>query len=81
MLVLAGLGALVAGWRHRAEVLTAAALLAGWFWITLGIATLSSRAVWPISTGVLLIAGCGIRFTAGVAWAGLYVLTRKRPNA
>lgn len=67
-----------AAWAVRAELLTSAALLAGWALLTWGVALLTSPKVWPLSAGLLLLSLCGWRFLGAIAWAGLYTLTRGR---
>jgi hypothetical protein len=63
--------------RARAELLTAAALLAGWALITLGLAQLTTSKVWPLSAGILLLSLCGWRFLGVLFRDGLYRLTRE----
>ncbi len=62
--------------RYRAELLTAAALLAGWLLITWWVAMLTSWRVWPFSLGLLLVSCGGWRLLYAVARDGLYALTR-----
>lgn len=68
--------------RHRADLLTAAAFLAGWLLITAGIAELPSRrSVWLLSSGALSICLGGPRLLWSVLTTGLYALTRPEPPA
>jgi hypothetical protein len=68
--------------RYRAEILTAAAVLAGWASLTHGVRVIAwgrvASAVWPISTGLLLLSACGWGFLSNTAVVGLYVASRKR---
>lgn len=62
--------------RYRAELLTAAALLAGWLLITWWAAMLTSWRAWPLSLGLLLVSCAGWRLLFFTARDGLYALTR-----
>lgn len=62
----------------RAELLTAAALLAGWLLITAGIASLTSPRAWTFSIGALCISLGGWRMLWQIATSGLYALTRRK---
>lgn len=62
---------------YAAELLAAAALLAGWLLITLAIARLvRPDVVWPLSLGILCLAGPGRRILSTIAREGLYALTK-----
>jgi hypothetical protein len=72
--------AVAALWRHRADLLTGAAFLAGWLLLTWGFASLPSRAaVWRLSFGVLSICLGGPRLLWAILSNGLYALTRPTP--
>lgn len=59
-----------------ADLSVALATIAGWLLITAGIAALSVPEVWPISIGLLLLAGAGCRTIGIVVYHGLYKLMR-----
>lgn len=69
--------------RFRAELLTAAAVLAGWGLVTWGAAALTSWQAWPLSGGLLLLSLAGWRLLFTIARDGLYALTRppRSPDA
>jgi hypothetical protein len=60
----------------RAELLTAAAFLAGWVLITWAIALYTSPRIWLVSGGLLLISLGGWEFLLTIMRKGLYSLTR-----
>jgi hypothetical protein len=62
--------------RYGAELLTAAALLAGWLLITWGVASLVGWRAWPFSLGTLCLSCAGWRLLVTIARDGLYALTR-----
>jgi hypothetical protein len=68
--------------RYRAEILLAVAVLSGWASLTYGVRVIAwgriAFAVWPISTGLLLLSACGWGFLGNTAVVGLYVASRKR---
>ena len=72
----------LARWRALApEIAVGAAALGGWALLTVAVAAvLPPRIVWPASIGLLLLCAGGMRFLAGVAWEGLYVLTQAPPK-
>jgi hypothetical protein len=57
------------GW---AELLTAAAFLAGWLLVTWGVASLTVWQVWPVSLGLLLISAGGWKVLAQLVAHGLH---------
>jgi hypothetical protein len=64
------------------EIGHTAAVLAGWASLTHGVRVIAwgrvASAVWPISTGLLLLSACGWGFLSNTAVVGLYVASRKR---
>lgn len=62
--------------RLRAEILQAAAIFCGWACLTDGIAALTTRQVWPISLGLLLLSLAGWQFLGTLFWRGFYVITK-----
>lgn len=62
--------------RARAELLTGAAFVGGWLLVTWGVAELTTRRIWPISLGVLLLSAGGWALLWEVIREGLYTLTR-----
>lgn len=62
--------------RSRAELALSAAILGGWTLITVGLAALTTRHVWPISAGFFLLSLAGWQFVGRLFWRGLYILTR-----
>lgn len=63
--------------EYRAELLAAAALVAGWSLITAGVAALTSPLAWLFSAGTFLISLFGWELLYTVGRRGLYALTRK----
>jgi hypothetical protein len=63
--------------KYGAELLTGAALLAGWGFVTAFVAALTSRLAWLLSIGLLCIALGGIRLFGTLVWEGMYALTRE----
>lgn len=60
---------------HLAELLTAAAMIAGWLLITLGIAArVAPAVVWPVSLGLLCCSLGGWQLLYTIARYGLYAL-------
>ncbi|HEX6940900.1 MAG TPA: hypothetical protein VF158_15895 [Longimicrobiales bacterium] len=62
--------------RLRAELLTSAAFVAGWAFLTWGVAELLVWQVWPLSAGLFFLGLGGWRLLATLVWRGLYDLTR-----
>lgn len=60
----------------RAELLTTAALLAGWACLTRAAARLVGPVAWDVSVGLFLLSLVGWRFLWTIASHGLYTLTR-----
>src|SRR5690348_2831772 len=63
--------------QYRAEILQAAAIFGGWAFLTEGIAALTTRHVWPISFGVLLLSLAGWQFLGTLFWRGFYVISKR----
>jgi hypothetical protein len=63
--------------KHVAEVLETIAILAGWGFLTAGIAALTSPIAWLFSLGLLGLCLAGIKYVGVLAWEGLYALTRE----
>lgn len=64
--------------RLRAELLLAAAIVAGWGLLTWAVASLIGWRAWPVAGGLLLLSGAGWRLLFNIARDGLYALTRSR---
>lgn len=63
------------------EIATYAAALAGWLLITAGIAALTTRVVWLLSSGLLLLALFGLRQLGVIVWFGVVAIAQSEEEA
>lgn len=61
---------------YASEFATASAFVCGWILVTSGVAALTTKHLWPISIGLLLISLGGWRLLRTLVTEGLYSLTR-----